>query len=390
VYTRSAAVRASIDDHASATLVIDLHPDLSVAEVRARLGRRRPKDSLSTVLRRSLGLSAAAVAFVREAHGGPLPDDADVLAALVKAVPVRVGATSPIERAISSAGGIALAEVDDAFMLRALPGVFVAGEMLDWDAPTGGYLLQACLSTGAAAGAGAAAWLRAGGDRARYAEVDAGETLWRFDRRFLESNWTCLWGRGCQGIGPVAAPEQALGCCSLGAELDGVEEAATLAANAALLSPEQFQYRDEAAVGGIFRDGARSATRVVDGACIFLNRVGFAGGAGCALHLAALHDGESPVDWKPSVCWQLPVKVDWELRADDVEVATVRGWERRDWGEHGRTMAWCCTEGPEAYVGEGPVVDTLADELTAIAGRAVYVELRRKLGRDEPNDVDGR
>jgi hypothetical protein len=217
-------------------------------------------------------------------------------------------------------------------------------------------------------------------DADRYTEVDAGDTLWRFDRRFLTSNWTCIWGRGCQGIGPVAAPELGYGCCSLGAELDGMDEALTLAANADALSPDLFQFHAEAAAGGVFRDEARDATRVVDGACIFLNRQGFAGGAGCALHLAAVWAGESPIDWKPSVCWQLPIKVDWVMRDDDVEVATVRGWERRDWGDDGPGMAWCCTEGTDAYVGDRQVVDSLADELTEIIGHTVYVELRRRLG----------
>jgi hypothetical protein len=98
-----------------------------------------------------------------------------------------------------------------------------------------------------------------------------------------------------------------------------------------------------------------------------------------ALHLAAERTGESPIDWKPSVCWQLPVKIDWEMRDDNVEVATVRGWERRDWGDDGDTMAWCCTEGPEAYVGDRPVVESLGDELAVMVGDEVYVELRRRL-----------
>jgi len=81
------------------------------------------------------------------------------------------------------------------------------------------------------------------------------------------------------------------------------------------------------------------------------------------------------------VCWQLPVKVDWELRPDDVEVASVRRWSRADWGAEGNTMAWCCTEGDEAYVGERPVIDSLGDELEAIVGTPVMLELRRRLDR---------
>ena len=211
-------------------------------------------------------------------------------------------------------------------------------------------------------------------------EIVDGQTTWRFDRSFLTSNWTCIWGRGCVGILPTEAPELGQGCCSIGADLDVDDEAMLISALAATLQPEIFEHQAEAVTGGIFADETRSSTRVVDGACIFLNRPGFAGGAGCALHLAALAAGESPVDWKPSVCWQLPIKVDWDTDADGTaEVATVRGWTRGDWGEHGRTMAWCCTEGERAYVGDRPVVESLGEELTALVGTEVYVELRRRL-----------
>jgi hypothetical protein len=211
-------------------------------------------------------------------------------------------------------------------------------------------------------------------------EIDDGETLWRFDTAFLRSNWTCIWGRGCLGILPEPAEHLGQGCCSMGAVLDGEDEARNVAALAATLHPSRFQHHAEAAAVGVFTDQTRTSTRVVDGACIFLNRPGFAGGAGCALHLEALHSGESPVDWKPSVCWQLPLKVDWEPQEDGTEVATVRGWERRDWGAEGQTMTWCCTEGTRAYVGDRPVVESLGEELEAVVGTTVYVELRRRLG----------
>ena len=210
-------------------------------------------------------------------------------------------------------------------------------------------------------------------------EIHHGATVWRFDREFLLSRWACIWGRGCQGIGHEPAPELGLGCCSVGAELGDEDEARLIAALAATLDPARFEHRAEADRGGIFRDDARTSTRVVDGACIFLNHPGFAGGAGCALHLAAIDAGESPIDWKPSVCWQLPVKVDWEAGEDDTEVATVHRWTRRDWGAEGETMAWCCTEGSLAYVGDRPVIDSLGPELEAIAGTEVYLELRRRI-----------
>lgn len=216
-------------------------------------------------------------------------------------------------------------------------------------------------------------------------EIDAGDTLWRFDRSFLTSNWTCIWDRGCHGIRTEKAAQLGHGCCSLGAELDGTDEAMTVSASAAALAPTLFQYHAEARDGGVFGDDEFTKTRVIDGACIFLNRPGFTGGAGCALHLAAVAADESPIDWKPSVCWQLPVHVDWELGDDDIEVATVRGWTRHDWGEDGDMMAWCCTERAgnggtdEAYVGDRPVFESLRDELEAIVGAPVYVELRRRL-----------
>ncbi len=216
-------------------------------------------------------------------------------------------------------------------------------------------------------------------------EIDAGGTRWRFDREFLTSNWTCIWGRGCLGILAEPAEDLQQGCCSVGAEIDDGDESRRVAGLAATLEPEGFQFHAEAADGGVF-DAAGTNTRIVDDACIFLNRPGFAGGAGCALHLAAVADGESPIDWKPSVCWQLPLRVDWEDRPDGTEVATVRRWQRADWGDDGDPMAWCCTEGDRAHVGDRPVVESLGEELTAMVGTPVYLELRRRLTSSASSD----
>ena len=210
-------------------------------------------------------------------------------------------------------------------------------------------------------------------------EIDDGHTVWRFDEAFLGSNWTCIWGRGCLGILDEPAEALGQGCCSVGAELTDEDEARLISAYAAVLEPDRFQHH-VAAEAGIFADERRMATRVVDGACIFLNRPGFPGGVGCALHLAAVDAGEPPLEWKPSVCWQLPVRVDWAPTDDGRETATVRGWTRADWGDEGETMAWCCTEGDRAYVGDRPVVESLAEELTELVGHEVYVELRRRMG----------
>jgi hypothetical protein len=228
-----------------------------------------------------------------------------------------------------------------------------------------------------------------------FVEIVRSDTVWRFEREFLESNWTWLFGRGCKGILDHDATELNQGCCSLGAHFGdgppGEAEAMNVAAYTAMLAPEQFQYHavanaepgpEDDAAHGIFGDRERTHTRVVDGACIFLNRPGFAGGEGCALHIAALAFDESPTEWKPSVCWQLPLRIDWQEIDADTELATVRRWTRGDWGDHGRTMAWCCTEradGAEAYSGDDRVIDSMADSLRALAGDEVYVELRRRL-----------
>lgn len=214
-------------------------------------------------------------------------------------------------------------------------------------------------------------------------EVRGGDTVWRFDTEFLSSNWTCIWGRGCLGIEADAAPALQRGCCSVGAEMGDIDEARMISALGATLDPERFQYHAVAKAEGVFSDATATNTRVVDGACIFLNRPHFPGGAGCALHLAAMDAGEPTTDWKPSVCWQLPIKVDWEPGPSGTEVATVRRWSRRDWGPEGETMAWCCTEGDLAYVGDRPVVESLAAELETIVGTEVYVELKKRLG-DQP------
>lgn len=209
--------------------------------------------------------------------------------------------------------------------------------------------------------------------------IDAGDTVWRFDGAFLRSNWTCIWGRGCHGIETERNAEMALGCCSVGAHIDGIDEARMVAASAAAIRPSLFQHHEIARAEGVFSNDERTNTRVIDGACIFLNRPGFEGGAGCALHLAAVAADESPIDWKPSVCWQLPIKVDWEMGDDDIETATLHRWGRNDWGDEGEVMAWCCTEGPEAYVGGQRVIDSLGDEIEAIVGTPVFIELRRAL-----------
>jgi uncharacterized flavoprotein (TIGR03862 family) len=157
VYALAAPLREAIHAQGEALLDLDLKPDIALDTLTRRLERPRGAQSAATFLRKTAGLAPVAIALIREA--GPLPADAAALAHRIKHCGVRLTAVAPLARAISSAGGIAWRELDEHFMLRRLPGIFAAGEMLDWEAPTGGYLLQACFATGAAAGRGARAWL---------------------------------------------------------------------------------------------------------------------------------------------------------------------------------------------------------------------------------------
>jgi uncharacterized flavoprotein (TIGR03862 family) len=165
VYALSGVLRAAIEASGEAVAHIALRPDMTAADLVRRLGAPRDKQSLSTFLRKTVKLSPVAIGLLHEATpsspGRLAAMDPAALAGLINAVPVRLVATAPLATAISTAGGIAFEELDPSFMLRRRPGVFVAGEMLDWEAPTGGYLLQASFATGAAAGRGALQWLGA-------------------------------------------------------------------------------------------------------------------------------------------------------------------------------------------------------------------------------------
>ena len=156
IYALSARLRDAIQSDGSATIHVDLRPDLTLTVLADRLGGPRRSQSLANTLRKQAGLTPEAIGLVQEAlHNGATAD----LPSLIKALPIHLTAAAPIARAISSAGGVRIDALDGALMLRERPGVFVAGEMLDWEAPTGGYLLQACFSTGVAAANNALAWL---------------------------------------------------------------------------------------------------------------------------------------------------------------------------------------------------------------------------------------
>ena len=160
IYALSPPLRDAIAADGEAVLTIALRPDIT--DLERRLDVRRGKQSISTFLRKALSLSSAETGLLQEATRGKLSAlSVAGLAALINAVPVRLTGVAPLARAISTAGGVRFEALDPRFMLRDLPGVFVAGEMLDWEAPTGGYLLQACFATGVAAGRGVLEWLHA-------------------------------------------------------------------------------------------------------------------------------------------------------------------------------------------------------------------------------------
>lgn len=164
LYALGAALREALQREGTATLILDLRRDISESELTARLKKPRGKKSLSTFLSSAAGLDPQSVALLRESfltRGEPLPVEAQSLAQSIKACQITVRGMQGLDRAISSAGGLARDEVNTVLMIKKMPGVFVAGEMIDWDAPTGGYLLQACFSTAVTASRGVIDWLQA-------------------------------------------------------------------------------------------------------------------------------------------------------------------------------------------------------------------------------------
>ncbi|SIQ55842.1 TIGR03862 family flavoprotein [Aquipseudomonas alcaligenes] len=160
VYALSAAIRQCLEQHGSAQVYLDLQPDRSQEKVTALLSKPRGSASMAKHLHRQLGLDGAKAALLRELTTPADFADMSRLARAIKALPIELLRARPLDEAISSAGGVTFEALDQKLMLRALPGTFCAGEMLDWEAPTGGYLLTACFASGRAAGLGALAWLR--------------------------------------------------------------------------------------------------------------------------------------------------------------------------------------------------------------------------------------
>jgi hypothetical protein len=215
-------------------------------------------------------------------------------------------------------------------------------------------------------------------DRHEWLSVDVDDVTYLFDLTFLTSNWSCIYGQGCQGVLTGPAPELVHGCCTYGAHFVDKADRKKIAAIAETLDADHWQYRAKAEkLGGPIHKNEHGewVTRTHKGACIFLNRPGFGAGAGCAFHQVALQRGERPLDLKPTVCWQLPLRLEESTDASGRTTLTLREWKRRDWGEGGFEFHWWCTDDPEAFVGAEPVVDHLRDEIIEMVGLGPYEAL---------------
>jgi hypothetical protein len=204
--------------------------------------------------------------------------------------------------------------------------------------------------------------------------------VFRCDLTWLTSNFMCIFGQGCHGIYKTA-PD--VGCCTLGAHFADKDDERRVAAYVAQLDDETWQYRAQGRGKKWIEkdeDGARK-TRAIDGACIFHNRPGFAGGAGCALHSLALKQGRHPLETKPDVCWQLPIRrTSRDVERHDgttyVEVG-IGEYDRRGWGSGGHDLDWYCSGNTEAHVAMEPFYVTHDAELTELMGAEGYAELVR-------------
>ena len=202
---------------------------------------------------------------------------------------------------------------------------------------------------------------------------------WQIDITFLLSRWECIFGCGCQGVLTERASELVQGCCSYGAHFSDKSDRDHVVKVARRLTDDEWQF---AAIGrkkGIYakvgkdEDGKQEwRTRLVEDACIFLNRPGFPGGPGCALHVHAMRTGKHHSDVKPEVCWQLPLRRIDEEADDGSVVSTLTEFAREGWGEGGDDFAWWCTEAPDAFIGREPVYRSLEAELRKMLGDTLY------------------
>jgi hypothetical protein len=212
------------------------------------------------------------------------------------------------------------------------------------------------------------------------------DQTFRCDLTWLTSRWSCIFGEGCQGI-YADRPDD--GCCTLGAHFSDSDDEERVGRAVRQLSAGQWQYRQAGKRDGwvelegpdTVQDGEEPArkTRLVDGACIFLNRRGFPGGEGCALHHLAASQGRDFLETKPDVCWQLPLRRQYRTvtRTDDTSYleVTIGEYGRDGWGPGGHDLDWYCTANTEAHHGREPVYLANRAELVALMGAAAYSTL---------------
>jgi hypothetical protein len=210
--------------------------------------------------------------------------------------------------------------------------------------------------------------------------------VFRCDLTWLTSSYTCIFGRGCQGI-YASSPDT--GCCTLGAHFSDKADERRVAAFVAQLTPLQWQFHPGRAVRRsdwvqVDDDGERKTLAIeVEGqdGCVFHNRTDFHAGAGCALHTLALEQGRNPLETKPDVCWQLPIRRAFRTveRPDETSYTEVSigEYERSGWGPGGHDLDWYCTGNTEAHVAPEPLYVTNEPELTELMGAAGYAELAR-------------
>ena len=211
---------------------------------------------------------------------------------------------------------------------------------------------------------------------------DERERTWLFDVTFLESNWQCIFGHGCQGVLTGPSPELVQGCCSYGAHFTDEQDRRRVERAAKRLTEDQWQFRSRGRDGTtrVKRNG-EIVTRLVKGACIFLNRPDFHRGPGCALHVMALDNDESYIPLKPDVCWQVPLRREDEVLDDGHVITRISQWDRRHWGAGGEEVHWWCTEAPEAFSGRTRVIDSMREELVTMVGQDVYDTLLHYLNQ---------
>jgi len=203
------------------------------------------------------------------------------------------------------------------------------------------------------------------------------ENIFRCDLTWLTSNWNCIYGQGCQGIHEGKAEN---GCCSLGAHFSGREDHSRVKKYVDLLTPETWQNHKAAKGKWTERDeDGQKKTRVLNGGCIFLNASDFPAGGGCALHHLADRENTSITKTKPDVCWQLPIRRDFEWRKleDGTKryIITIEEYTRAGWGPGGHDLNWYCTSNTEAHNAPKPVYVTEKDTLVEMMGEKGYKQL---------------